>query len=85
MLFYESAAALHGRKHQLHGKYYAGIFVHYHPTDLKVWNYTREHDVLPNIPPHWRDGVVEERGSRLAGQVNSSLYHSQNNFYFFRL
>lgn len=25
-------------------------------------------DVIARVPPHWRDGVVEERGNRWAGQ-----------------
>lgn len=67
MLFYESAAALHGRKHQLHGKYYAGIFVHFRPEDPSVWPFDKD-TVIDSVPPHWADGTVEERGNRYAGQ-----------------
>lgn len=42
MLFYESAACLHGRRKILNGKYYASVFSHYQPVDRSVWNYTIE-------------------------------------------
>lgn len=67
MLFYESAACLHGRRRIFKGKYYASIFVHYRPVDESVWNYNID-DVIANVPPHWRRGVIEESGSRWAGQ-----------------
>ena len=38
------------------------------PTDKTIWNYTID-DVINNVPPHWRDGVTEEHGSRWAGQA----------------
>jgi hypothetical protein len=25
--------------------------------------------VINNVPPHWRDGIIEDHGSRHAGQV----------------
>ena len=68
MLYYESAKCLHGRMTEFLGKYYASIFVHFQPVDLDVWNYTVE-DVINAVPPHWRDGVVEDQGSRWAGQA----------------
>ena len=42
MLFYESAACLHGRRQVLRGKYYASVFTHYQPTDPAVWNFNVE-------------------------------------------
>ena len=42
MLFYESAACLHGRRHVLKGRYYASVFVHYQPVDPAVWNFSTE-------------------------------------------
>lgn len=42
MLFYESAACLHGRRKLFNGKYYASVFSHYQPVDKSVWNYTIE-------------------------------------------
>lgn len=68
MLFYESAKCLHGRMHQLRGKYYGSIFIHYEPVDKSVWGFTIE-DVINAVPPHWKDGVEEEHGSRWAGQA----------------
>lgn len=67
MLFYESAVCLHGRRKVLKGKYYASIFAHYQPVDTKMWHWHTE-DVINNVPPHWRDGILEEKGSRHAGQ-----------------
>jgi hypothetical protein len=26
-------------------------------------------DIIANVPPHWRKGVVEDHGSRWSGQV----------------
>ena len=38
MLLYESARTLHGRPVPLHGRYYAGLFVHYQPAvDHELW------------------------------------------------
>lgn len=68
MLYYESAKCLHGRPSEFLGKYYASIFVHFQPVDSEVWNYTVE-DVINAVPPHWRDGVIEDKGSRWAGQA----------------
>jgi hypothetical protein len=42
MLFYESAACLHGRRQILRGKYYASAFTHYQPVDPKVWHFKTE-------------------------------------------
>jgi len=67
MLFYESAACLHGRRQTLKGKYYASIFVHYMPKEKSIWDFSLE-DVINNVPPHWRQGVIEGEGSRWAGQ-----------------
>lgn len=66
MLFYESARSLHGRMTELKGKYYGSVFIHYQPVDPKVWDYTVD-DVIGAIPPHWRDGVTEDRGASWAG------------------
>lgn len=68
MLLYESARCLHGRMTQLKGKFYGSIFVHYMPRDKSVWNYT-SNDVVDSVPPHWRRGIVEDHGSRWAGQA----------------
>lgn len=68
MVYYESAKCLHGRMTEFLGKYYGSIFVHYQPVDLDVWNYKVE-DVINAVPPHWRDGAVEDKGSRWAGQA----------------
>lgn len=68
MLFYESARCLHGRITPLKGKYYASIFVHFQPVDKNIWSYTVE-DIIDNVPPHWKEGVVEHYGSRWAGQA----------------
>lgn len=67
MLFYESASCLHGRRKVFHGKYYASIFVHFQPVDTNIWNYNID-DVINNVPPFWREGVVEDAGNRWAGQ-----------------
>eukprot|EP00428_Durinskia_dybowskii_P062038 CAMPEP_0170380448 /NCGR_PEP_ID=MMETSP0117_2-20130122/13886_1 /TAXON_ID=400756 /ORGANISM="Durinskia baltica, Strain CSIRO CS-38" /LENGTH=301 /DNA_ID=CAMNT_0010635963 /DNA_START=186 /DNA_END=1091 /DNA_ORIENTATION=+ len=66
MLFYESAACLHGRRSKFHGKYYGSVFLHYQPVDTSIWSFTTE-QVIENVPPHWRDGLVEEKGSRWSG------------------
>lgn len=68
MMFYESAKCLHGRMHVLKGKYYGSVFVHYQPVDKKIWSYTVE-DIINAVPPHWKEGVTEEHGSRWAGQA----------------
>jgi len=67
MLFYESAACLHGRRQIFYGKYYASVFVHYQPVDRSIWNYETD-DVIAAVPPFWREGVLEDHGSRFAGQ-----------------
>jgi hypothetical protein len=67
MLFYESAACLHGRRQVLRGKYYASVFTHYQPVDSNIWDFNTEM-VINNVPPHWRDGIIEDHGSRHAGQ-----------------
>lgn len=69
MLFYESAKCLHGRMTQLKGKYYGSIFLHYQPIDRKIWSYSVDEDIIASVPPHWRDGITEEHGSRWAGQA----------------
>lgn len=68
LVYYESAKCLHGRMTEFKGKYYGSIFVHYQPVDLNVWNYQVD-DVINAVPPHWKDGVVEAKGSRWAGQA----------------
>ena len=67
MLFYESAKCLHGRMQTFHGKYYGSIFLHYAPVDKTKWGYDVE-QVIASVPPHWNEGVVEDEGSRWAGQ-----------------
>jgi len=67
MLFYESASCLHGRRQKLKGKYYASIFAHYQPVDENIWNYNIE-DIISNVPPHWNTDLIEDEGSRWAGQ-----------------
>jgi hypothetical protein len=42
MLFYESAACLHGRRQVLRGKYYASVFTHYQPVDSNIWDFNTE-------------------------------------------
>jgi hypothetical protein len=42
MLFYESAACLHGRMREFKGRYYGSIFVHYMPEDRSLWGYDVE-------------------------------------------
>jgi hypothetical protein len=32
-------------------------------------------DVINNVPPHWMDGVIEQHGSRHAGQVSRSFWY----------
>ena len=68
MLFYESAACLHGRMKEFKGKYYGSIFLHYMPVEKSLWGFDVE-QVIANVPPHWNKGVVEEKGSRWAGQA----------------
>lgn len=67
MLFYESAKCLHGRMKEFRGKYYGSIFLHYAPVDKSIWNFTNE-DVIANVPPHWNEDLLEDKGSRWAGQ-----------------
>mmetsp|Transcript_17610 Transcript_17610/g.29670 ORF Transcript_17610/g.29670 Transcript_17610/m.29670 type:complete len:336 (+) Transcript_17610:144-1151(+) len=67
MLFYESAACLHGRRQILKGEWYASIFNHYQPVDPNIWSFTID-DVINNVPPHWKDGIIEDHGNRHAGQ-----------------
>lgn len=66
MLHYESARNLHGRMTEFKGKYYGSIFLHYQPVDRSIWNFTHE-DVIANVPPHWRDDVIEGKGELYAG------------------
>eukprot|EP01038_Epipyxis_sp_PR26KG_P015377 gene15377-20731_t len=68
MLFYESAISLHGRRSALKGKYYGSLFLHYKPADKSIWNYTTE-DIIAHISPHWGKGILEDHGSRWAGQA----------------
>ena len=72
MLFYESAACLHGRRKVLKGKYYASIFAHYQPVDRAVWDLTPD-DVRRNVPAGWNEGVKGEYSSRANGQVGVVL------------
>jgi hypothetical protein len=58
------------------GKYYGSIFIHYQPVDKAVWNYTVD-DVIEAIPPHWRDGIKEDKGSGWAGCVSAHIYIQQ--------
>jgi hypothetical protein len=62
MLFYESAACVHGRMRQFKGSYYGSLFVHYRPVE---WN-TTIIDVHHKLPRYWDRGTTEERGSRKA-------------------
>jgi hypothetical protein len=39
MVFYESAACVHGRPTPFKGKYYANFFVHFAPQDRSIWNF----------------------------------------------
>ena len=68
MLFYESAKCLHGRMTEFKGKYYGSIFLHYQPVDKQLWPFTVQ-DVIESVPPHWNRGLLEEVGSRWAGQA----------------
>ena len=72
MLFYESAKCLHGRMQELKGKYYGSIFLHYAPTDPKVWDVTVD-KLIEKVPPHWRYGTrtSEGKGSRWCGAAVS--------------
>lgn len=38
------------------------------PVDRSLWGFDVE-QIIANVPPHWADGVVEEKGSRWAGQA----------------
>ena len=67
MLFYESSKCLHGRMKVFKGKYYGSIFLHYAPVDKSIWDYSVD-DVIASVPPHWKDNIVEDTGSRWAGQ-----------------
>ncbi len=66
MLFYESSKCLHGRMKVFKGKYYGSIFLHYAPVDKSIWNYDLE-QIIASVPPHWRDNIQEESGSRYSG------------------
>jgi len=68
MLHYESAKCLHGRMKTFKGKYYGSIFLHYMPVDRSIWDYDNE-QVIANVPPHWRDGVLYNHGACWAGQA----------------
>jgi hypothetical protein len=35
--------------------------------------FTSAQDVIANVPPHWKDGIKEEHGSRWAGQVSHTM------------
>ena len=67
MLFYESAKCLHGRMTEFKGKYYGSIFLHYAPVDKSIWNYNID-EVIASVPPHWKDNIIEDKGSRWVGQ-----------------
>jgi len=67
MLFYESAACLHGRRQIFRGKYYASIFVHFQPVDRNIWAFELD-DVIAQVPPHWKNDLIEDTGSRWSGQ-----------------
>lgn len=68
MLHYESARCPHGRMKPFKGKWYAAIFVHYQPINKALWDYDIE-QVIASVPPHWGNGVLEDEGSRWAGQA----------------
>ena len=36
---------------------------------MYVLYFNAKQDVIANVPPHWRDGVIEDTGSRWSGQV----------------
>jgi hypothetical protein len=42
MLFYESAACVHGRRQKFRGKYYGSLFLHYQPVDRSIWDFSIE-------------------------------------------
>jgi hypothetical protein len=67
MLFYESAACIHGRRQEFKGRYYGSLFLHYMPVEKGIWDLNIE-DVIRSVPPHWMDGIIEESGSRWSGQ-----------------
>jgi hypothetical protein len=52
---------------EFQGKYYGSIFLHYTPVDKTKWGYDVE-QVIASVPPHWNEGLVEDEGSRWAGQ-----------------
>jgi len=68
MLFYESAACVHGRRTIFKGRYYGSIFLHYQPVDKTIWDYDLD-DIIAAVPPHWSDGTIEATGSRWSGQT----------------
>mmetsp|Transcript_35025 Transcript_35025/g.33296 ORF Transcript_35025/g.33296 Transcript_35025/m.33296 type:complete len:330 (+) Transcript_35025:138-1127(+) len=68
MVFYESAKCLHGRMKALKGQYYGSLFLHYQPVDKSIWDFDNE-QVIAAVPPHWREGILENEGSRWAGQA----------------
>ena len=75
MLFYGSSKCLHGRMKLFKGKYYGSIFLHYAPVDKSIWNYDLEL-IIASVPPHWKDNIIEENGSRYTGasfSINSRL------------
>ena len=55
------------------GKCVRWMYALVQPVSREVWNY-QVHDVIERVPPHWNEGVIEERGSRWAGQVRCSPY-----------
>lgn len=76
MLFYETAACLHGRMTPFKGKYFGSLFLHYKPADKNVWDFTSD-DVINNVPPHWSDGVVQDlRTDRWQGAVRNTNHHA---------
>lgn len=66
MLFYESAKCLHGRRAMFRGKWYAGAFAHYQPTDRKVWSCSTD-QIINAIPPHWSEGAISIPNAPVAG------------------
>jgi prolyl 4-hydroxylase len=65
MVLYESGSLLHGRPFELHGKFFANIFIHFEPTGRTLFDHSNKYldelddflppYLLPNSPaaPHW--------------------------------
>jgi hypothetical protein len=53
MLFYESAACVHGRRQKFHGKYYGSLFLHYQPVDRSIWDFSIEVSKPPSAVVLW--------------------------------